>query len=150
MRRNIIGFVAWAVAYGAALWMNLGSFWMGDGAAAGQLGITVLYAAVCLFLLWLTRNSCRWVRHGFFWGIMAVLGGGFCLLAREGVPWAAIPGLILGGALFTPFYGLTYLVILEDWDVFYGTMLGLSVFWTAVSACLLLRVRGQKNGRESE
>lgn len=141
MKRNLLVFVVWAVAYIGAMWTNLGSFWMGDGAAAEQLGVTALYAAVALALLWQTRNSHRWVRHGFFWGILAVVGGVFCLLARRGVSWAAIPGLILGGALFTPFYGLTYLVILEDWDVFYAAVLALSVVWAAVYALRLWRLK---------
>lgn len=148
MKRNITVFVIWAVAYIGAMTANLGAFWMGNGASAGQLGVTVLYAAVCLLLLRLTRNRYRWVRHGFFWGILAVAGGVFCLLARQGIAWVVIPGLVLGGTLFTPFYGLTHLGILEDWDGFYGMMLALSVLWTGTSACLLLRLKGQKNGAE--
>ena len=141
MRRNILVLVVWAVVYAGAMWANLGSFWMGDGASAGQLWVTALYGAVVLVLLCLARNSRRWMQHGFFWGIAAVAGGVFCLLARQGVPWAAIPGLVLGGALFTPFYGLTHLVILEDWDVFYAAMLALSAVWTAVSGLLLWRLK---------
>ena len=145
MRRNILVLVVWAVAYAGAMWANLGSFWMGDGASAGQLWVTALYSAVLLILLCLARNSRRWMRHGFFWGILAILGGVFCLLARQGVPWAAIPGLILGGALFTPLYGLTHLsfqlLILRDWDVFYAAMLALSVGWTAVCGVRLWRLK---------
>ena len=147
MKRNIAGFAVWAAAYISALWMNLGSFWMGDGAAEGQLGITALYVVMSLLGLWLTRDNLRWIRHGFFWSVMAVLGGVFCLLARKGVPWAVIPGLILGGALFTPFYGLTCFEILEDWDVFYGVMLVLSAIWMVLNGGLLLRVkRTQRRG----
>lgn len=147
MKRNVLVFVIWAVAYGGAMWACLGSFWMGDGASAGQLAVTGLYAAVSLLCLWLTRNGRRWVGHGLFWGCLAVLGGVFCLLARQGVPWAAIPGLLLGGALFTPLYGLTHLVFLEDWDVFYAAMLALSVVWTAGCALLLGRLkRREKQG----
>lgn len=141
MKRKIMIFVVWAAVYIGAMWGNLGSFWMGNGAAAGQLGMTALYAAVALVLLWLTRNSRRWMQHGLFWGITAVAGGVFCLLARQGVPWAAIPGLILGDALFTPFYGLTHLKFLEDWDVFYTAMLALSAVWAGVSALLLWRLK---------
>jgi hypothetical protein len=149
MKRNLMGFAVWAAVYIGAMAANLGSFWMGDAAAVGQLAVTALYAAVILILLWLVRNSRRWMRHGFFWGIAAIAGGVFCLLARQGVPWAAIPGLILGGALFTPFYGLTCLVILEDWDVFYAAMLALSVVWTAVCALLLWRWKRKANEAES-
>ena len=150
MRRNILVLVIWAVVYIGAMAANLGTFWMGDGASAGQLCVTALYTAVCLLLLWLTRNNRRWVRHGFFWGMLAVAGGVFCLLARGGVPWSVIPGLVLGGALFTPLYGLTYLEILEDWDVFYGMMLALSVLWTGGSGCLLLRLKGRSHGGEGQ
>lgn len=150
MKRNLIGFVIWAVVYVVAMVMNLGSFWMGDGAAGEQLGITVLYGAVLLVVLCLERNSRRWMRHGFFWGIPAVLGGIFCLLARQGVPWAAIPALILGGALFTPFYGLTYWVVLEDWDVFYTAMLVLSAAWTAGCGLLLWRLKRRGNAETGE
>ena len=154
MRRNILVLVVWAVAYAGAMWANLGSFWMGDGASAGQLWATALYGAVVLVLLCLARNSRRWMQHGFFWGIAAVAGGVFCLLARQGVPWAAIPGLVLGGALFTPFYGLTYLAVcwkaLKVWDVFYAAMLALSAVWTAVCGLLLWRLKGRGNGGTRE
>jgi len=148
MKRHFAVFLVWATVYIAALWANLGSFWMGDGAALEQLGVTALYGLVCLTFLWLRRNSRRWMQHSFFWGIAAVLGGVFCLLARRGVPWAAIPGLLLGGALFTPFYGLTFLDPLGDWDEFYGVMLALSVIWAVISGCLLLR--GRRNDGEKE
>jgi len=145
MKRGLIGFVIWAVAYVTAMVANLGSFWMGDGASLAQLGATILYGAVLLIFLWLARKSLRWMQHSSFWGILAILGGVFCLLARAGIAWAAIPALLLGGALFTPFYGLTHLSshlsILKDWDVFYGTMLALSVVWTAVCALLLWRLK---------
>jgi len=141
MKRSLLVFAVWAAVYLGAMWANLGSFWMGDNASAGQLAVTALCTVVDLLLLWLTRNSRRWMRHGFFWGILAAAGGVFCLLARTGIAWAAIPGVVLGGALFTPFYGLTHLAILEDWDVFYAAMLALSVVWTAVCGLRLWRLK---------
>ena len=149
MKRDLAVFVIWAAVYIGAVAANLGSFWWGDGASAAQLGVTALYAAVCLLCLWLTRSSRRWMRHGLFWSLVGVAGGIFCLLARQGIAWSVIPALILGGALFTSLYGLTHLVFLEDWDVFYALMPVLSAVWTAVCALLLWRLKRRSDETHS-
>lgn len=130
MKGKIGCLVLWAVVYGGSLAANLGSFWMGDGAAAGQLAVTCLYGAACFLLLWTARSSRRWMKILLIWGVVSVAAGVFCLLARAGIAWSVIPALLLGGGLFTPLYGLTYLEILEDWDVFYGVMLTAGAVWT--------------------
>lgn len=140
MNRRVI-MVVWLLAYAVALMANLGTFWMGDRAMMHQLGLTVLYAGVSIVFLWNTKDSRRWMKAWFIWGFASVAAGVLCLLAREGIAWATIPALVGAGVLFAPLYGVTCLEILEDWDVFYGLMLGLGAVWTAVSVCVLRQLK---------
>lgn len=147
MKRTRVVLLVWAVVYIAAIAANLNSFWWGDSAALGQLGVTVLYTVMCVLCQALTQHSHRWLQFDFFCGLAAVVGGVSCLLARNGVSWAVIPGLVLGGPLFAPLYGLSFLEPLGDWDEFYRVMLALSVLWTSVSGFRLLR--GRRNDEKA-